>query len=356
MNKITLITFQLVSFHALAQDSTHTSLTFSGYAEAYYQYDFNEPEDNTRPAFIYSHNRHNEFNLNLGFIKMTYAASGVRANLAVGVGTYMNANYASEPGVLKNILEGNVGVRIGKKNLWIDVGIMPSHIGFESAVSKDCWTLTRSMPADNSPYFESGAKITYHTDNKKWLLSGLLLNGWQRITRVNGNSLMSWATQIQFKPSSKLLFNHSSFIGTDKPDSARLIRLFHNFYALANVTDKFEFAAGFDMGTEEEFSGSENKNTWFSPVLIFRYSLNDKWKVAARGEYYSDRDGVIIASGNSSGFKTTGFSLNLDHSPLKNLLVRVEARNLHSNERIFERKSTMVKNNTFITSSVAVSF
>ena len=28
-----------------------------------------------------------------------------------------------------------------KKNLWIDAGILPSHIGFESAVSKDCWTL-----------------------------------------------------------------------------------------------------------------------------------------------------------------------------------------------------------------------
>ena len=57
-----------VSIQAAAQDSIG-SLTISGYAEAYYQYDFNKPADNNRPGFIYSHNRHNEFNLNLGFIK-----------------------------------------------------------------------------------------------------------------------------------------------------------------------------------------------------------------------------------------------------------------------------------------------
>ena len=41
--------------------------SFSGYVEAYYQYDFNKPADNNRPGFIYSHNRHNEFNLTLVF-------------------------------------------------------------------------------------------------------------------------------------------------------------------------------------------------------------------------------------------------------------------------------------------------
>lgn len=44
----------------------------SGYLETYYGYDFNNPADNNRPSFIYSHNRHNEVNLNLGYIKANY--------------------------------------------------------------------------------------------------------------------------------------------------------------------------------------------------------------------------------------------------------------------------------------------
>lgn len=356
MKKILFGTAILMSMQLMAQDSTG-SLTISGYAEAYYQYDFNKPSDNNRPGFIYSHNRHNEFNLNLGFIKANYTAARVRANLALAAGTYMNANYAAEPGVLKNIYEANAGVKLSKnKNLWLDAGIMPSHIGFESAVSKDCWNMTRSILADNSPYFEAGAKITYTSHNGKWLVSGMALNGWQRITRVNGNSLMSWGTQIQYKPSDKFLLNYSTFIGTDKPDSARLSRLFHNIYGIFNVTDKFGVTAGFDIGTEEKFSGSDDKNTWYSPVLILKYTFHNKWAIAVRGEYYSDEDGVVIATGTLNGFKTTGFSLNIDYSPMKNFVVRLEARNLSSKDEIFIKPSGITNNNTFITSSIAVSF
>ncbi|MBP6416371.1 MAG: porin [Chitinophagaceae bacterium] len=356
MKKILFGTVILMSMQLMAQDSTG-SLTISGYAEAYYQYDFNKPSDNNRPGFIYSHNRHNEFNLNLGFIKANYTAARVRANLALAAGTYMNANYAAEPGVLKNIYEANAGVKLSKnKNLWLDAGIMPSHIGFESAVSKDCWNMTRSILADNSPYFEAGAKITYTSHNGKWLVSGMALNGWQRITRVNGNSLMSWGTQIQYKPSDKFLLNYSTFIGTDKPDSARLSRLFHNIYGIFNVTDKFGITAGFDIGTEEKFPGSDDKNTWYSPVLILKYTFHNKWAIAVRGEYYSDEDGVVIATGTLNGFKTTGFSLNIDYSPMKNFVVRLEARNLSSKDEIFIKPSGITNNNTFITSSIAVSF
>jgi hypothetical protein len=186
----------LTILNSAAQDSAvekNSPLTFSGYAEAYYSYDFNEPTDNNRPFFLYSHNRHNEFNVNLAFVKGSYNTDRTRANIAIAVGTYMNANYAAEPGVLKNIYEANVGVKVSKnKNLWLDVGVLPSHIGFESAHSPSCWALTRSMVAENSPYFESGARLGYTSDNGKFSLSALALNGWQRITRVNGNSLMSW--------------------------------------------------------------------------------------------------------------------------------------------------------------------
>lgn len=332
--------------------------SFSGYVEVYYQYDFNKPTDNNRPGFIYSHNRHNEFNLNLGFLKGSYNAERVRANLAIAAGTYMNANYAAETGVLKNVFEANAGLKISKKkNLWIDAGIFSSHIGFESVVSKDCWSLTRSILADNSPYFESGAKLTYTSDNNKWVVSGLVLNGWQRIKRVDGNSLMSYGTQLQYKPNSTTTINYSTFIGTDKPDSARLWRYFHNLYAVFNVTPKFGITAGFDIGFEQKTKGSKDFNTWYSPVLILKYAVNSKWSIAARGEYYDDKYGVIISSGTPNGFKTAGYSVNVDYAPIPNAVIRLEVRSLNSKDDVFTKGSgAATNNNTFITSSIAVSF
>jgi hypothetical protein len=363
MRTILMAATLLLAYTLLGQDSINTktqnstSLSFSGYVEAYYGYDFNKPADNNRPWFLYSHNRHNEFNINLAFVKGSYIADRVRANIALAAGTYMNANYAAEPGVLKNIYEANVGVKISKnKNLWVDAGIFSSHIGFESAHSPSCWSLTRSILAENSPYFESGAKLTYTTDNGKITLSGLALNGWQRITRVNGNSLMSWGTQVYVKPSDKITLNYSTFIGTDKPDSARLMRVFHNVYAIFQFNEKWGLTAGFDIGTEQVSKGSSDKNTWYSPVGIIRFTPNSNWAFALRAEYYDDENGVIIATGTPNGFKTIGASFNIDKSIGDHLLWRIELRTFSSKDAVFIKDDELEKNNSAITTSLALTF
>ncbi len=117
--KVAFAFLLLLPVFAMAQlDTSKSNLSFSAYAEVYYCYDFNEPDNHNRPSFMYSHNRHNEFNLNLGFVKAAYSTERVHGNLALAAGTYMNANYAAEPGVLKNIYEANAGVKISKKKTY----------------------------------------------------------------------------------------------------------------------------------------------------------------------------------------------------------------------------------------------
>jgi len=345
----------MASLNSYAQDKP--AIKVSGYLETYYLYDYNKPTDNNRPSFVYSHNRHNEVNLNLGFIKGNYDDGTVRANLSVMAGTYANANLAAEPGVLKNIYEANAGLKLSKKsNLWIDAGIFASHIGFESAVSKDCWGLTRSILAENSPYYESGAKLTYISDDSKWLLSGLFLNGWQHIQRPNGNNTPAFGTQITFTPNSKITLNYSTFIGNDKPDIAKQMRYFHNFYGMFHFTDNFHLTTGFDYGKEQKSKGSSDYNNWYSPVVIVKVNFNDKWGMTGRWEYYSDKNGVIIATGTPNGFKTTGYSLNIDYAPVSNAVIRLEGKVYDSKDKIFTRGSKLVNHDATLTTSIAVSF
>lgn len=361
MKKMTLCLMVFLTLEADAQETENDpkkpTVTISGYLETYYQYSFNKPGDQGRPAFVYSHNRHNEFNLNLGFLKASYTAERVRANLALASGTYVNANYAAEPGVLKNIYEANAGIKLSKNaNLWLDAGIFSSHIGFESAVSKDCWTLTRSILADNSPYYEAGAKLSYTSPNEQWTLMALALNGWQRIQRVNGNSLMSTGTQVQFRPTGRTTLNYSTFFGTDKPDSARLFRTYHNFYGQMQLSDHWGLILGFDLGTEEKAGPAKGTNTWISPVGILKYAWHDQWALAGRVEYFGDESGVIISSTQPSGFKATGLSINLDHKPTDNTLVRLELRHFTGKQPQFTRDNAAVNSETFITGSIALSF
>jgi hypothetical protein len=358
--KTIFIILTIASFNSSAfaqEDSKPSPISVSGYLETYYVYDFNQPQNNTRPSFIYSYNRHNEVNLNLGFIKGSYNTDNVRANFALMTGTYANANLITEPGVLKNLFEANAGVKLSSvKNLWIDAGIFSSHIGFESAIGKDCWNLTRSILADNTPYYEAGAKISYTTDNGKWFLSGLILNGWQRIQRVDGNSLPSFGTQITFKPSDKITLNSSSFIGTNKPDSARQMRYFHNFYGIFQLSKAVGLTVGFDYGAEQKSPDTNSTNQWLSPVIIARFTLTDKIIVAARAEYYNDKHGVIIATSTPNGFKTAGFSANVDYRILPNALWRIELRSLSSKDKVFVHRNDQYKTDSFVSTSLAVSF
>ncbi|MCW5924922.1 MAG: porin [Saprospiraceae bacterium] len=358
MKKTFLAILSIIALNSFAQtDSTKNPISISGYIETYYSYDFANPSDHNRPGFVYSHNRHNEVNLNLGFIKAAYATDKVRANLALMAGTYANANLAAEPGVLKNIFEANAGIKISKKkNLWVDAGIFASHIGFESAIGKDCWNLTRSILADNSPYYESGVKVSYTTDNDKWFLSGLILNGWQRIQRVNGNNTPAFGHQLTFKPNSKVTLNSSSFVGSDTPDSTRQMRYFHNFYGQFQLTEKFGMILGFDIGAQQKNKNSNDYNTWYSPVLIVKYAPSEKISIAARGEYYSDANGVIISTGTLNGFQTYGYSLNLDYQIINNVVWRIEGRGFTSKDKIFTLNDNQSSQNYFLTTALAISF
>ncbi len=105
-----------------AQDSARVQkdkhLKISGYAEIYYVYDFAHPADHNRPDFLHAFNRHNEVNLNIGFVQVEYENNRIRGKFALMAGTYANANLAAEPGVLKNIFEANAGVKLAAQKIY----------------------------------------------------------------------------------------------------------------------------------------------------------------------------------------------------------------------------------------------
>lgn len=248
----------------------------------------------------------------------------------------MRANYAAEPQGLRNLYEANIGFKLSDQHqLWLDVGVLPSHIGFESAIGIDNWTLTRSLMADNSPYFETGAKLSYTSEDGKWLLSGLLLTGWQRIHRPDGNTTPAIGHQLTYKPYEHLTINSSSFIGNDKSDAQRQMRYFHDFYVQWQLDPQWGLTAALDIGAEQAAPGSERYSVWFSPNLILRYRYSDRLQFAGRLEHFNDRQGVIINTGTANGFQTTGYSINMDYRLNNRMVWRNELRQLNSRDALF---------------------
>jgi len=356
----TVLLLVLLSLKLIAQNDSvwieKPTVTVSGFADVFYVFDFNKPQGMERQSFLFNHNRHNEFNLNLGYLKLNLEQTKYRANLALQTGTYSNDNYAAEPGLLKSIFEANIGLSLNKKNnLWFDAGVFPSYIGFESAISIDNWTMTRSLLAENSPYFVSGAKLTYNPSDKLET-TVLIINGWQRIQRLQGNSIPSFGTQVKFSPTENITLNWSGFIGTDDPDTTRRMRYFNNFYGQFQLTKRFGLITGFDIGAQQRTTNSSTYDLWFSPVVIGQYAINTVWKTAIRAEYYHDETNIIISTKSAKGFATKGLSINLDHSPTQNIVCRVEGRWLNSKDNIFQTKTSKSNNNFILATSIAIKF
>ena len=341
-----------------SKDNSSPVLQFSGYLETYYIHDFNDPGNQRRPEFVYSHNVTDSPSVNLAMLKATLSTERLRGNLALGSGTYMRANYAAEPHGLRNIYEANIGIKLStENNLWLDMGVMPSHIGFESAVGQDNWTLTRSLMADNSPYFETGAKLSYITQDNKWQVSGLLLTGWQRIQRTDGNTTPAIGHQLVYKPNDELTINSSSFIGNDKSDAQRQMRYFHDFYVQWQMDEHWGFITAFDIGAEHATPGSDRYHVWYSPNIVLRYTYSDRLQFSARLEHYHDKHGVIINTGTDDGFQTTGYSVNMDYRLNQRMVWRNELRKLTSRDAIFDKDGVRsIDNNVMAATALTLSF
>lgn len=355
MKRFLLMLLPLIVFYnSSSQTDTSKTIVFSGYMEPYYAYSSSVPDNHTLPSFLYSYNRHNEFTLNLGYIKAQYNKNSFRANFALMTGTYAEANLASEQGIMKNIFEANAGVSLSTEyNLWIDVGIFHSHIGFESAVGKDCHTVTRSLVAENSPYYESGIKMSYTSGDGTWFFSGLLLNGWQKIKRPDGNNTPAFGSQIQYRKN-KLLLNSSTFIGSDSPDSNRTMRYFHNFYGQYHFSEKSGIILGFDLGFQQIKKDASDYAQWYAPVVILFHSISDNVSITYRTEYYSDKNQVLILTGQDMGTALSGYSVSVDYKLLDSVLWRNEIRGFSSSLPLFGASNS--KSIIIGTTSMAVTF
>lgn len=353
---IAALSFQLLPAQSDDPWKAQPSIGFHGFAEVFYVYDFNTPEGTFRQDFLYNHNRHNEFNLNLGLMGVALEHPKYRARLTLQSGTYANDNYAEEPGVLKNLFEAWVGISLNRGNtLWLDAGVMPSHLGFESAVSMENRTLTRSLSAENSPYFLTGARVTYRP-GEAWEFAALVVNGWQRIQRLEGNSLPSFGTRVRYAPSGDLWLNWSTFIGTDDPDQTRRMRYFSNLYGEFRITEKLGLLAGFDLGVQQQTKGSNTYDLWLTPTLIGQYALHARWNTAIRLEYYQDAEGVLIDTGTPNGFRTLGASWNVDYVPTPQIACRLEARWMGSRDPVFRAPDGTEDSSFFVGVSLAVRF
>ncbi len=343
--------------HFSPTSDTSAGIIAEGYIDTYFSYDFAEPPDANIPYFV-SQNRHNEFNINLAYISLKYSSDKVRAVFTPGFGTYMNSNYAAERITLRNIVEGNVGIRLSsKKNIWLDAGVIGSPFTNESSISFDQLALTRSFAPEYVPYYMTGARLTLPL-HKKFTAKFFLLNGWQVIEDVN--TPLAFASQFEYKPADKLTLTLNTYYGNEQ--SANIpnnkIRTFLDFYAIYQA-EKIHITLSSYIGNQKRKDNGDkvSDNAWWQVNAAARYFVNQRHSLTIRGEYFSDPKSVmIIPITPVAGFQCGSISVGYNVAITPVVLFRIEGRYFQSPDDVFIHANLPTKHHKMLTGGLTAKF
>lgn len=341
---------------------TTPRIAFGGFIDSYFAYDFNRPANLDR-AFTTQAARHDEFNINLAYVDATLSAPRLRGRFAAQFGTSVQANYASEPhvgtlsgpDVSRFIQEAFVGYQVAP-TLWIDGGVFFSPFGSESWISRDNWTYTRSLIAENSPYYEAGIKATWQTTSTL-AIQLHVINGWQNISETNTDKALG--VRIDYTPSSRLALAYDGFLGNEMPTTVpRQARIWQEGIVTLTPSSAWQLRGTLDYGTQERANGNGNAS-WRGYAAIARYQVSPQLAIAARAEGYSDPEQVIITTGASSGLRASGWSVNADIVPQSRMLWRTEFRWLGADAALFPSTAgggRLAQNDPLMVTSLALTF
>jgi hypothetical protein len=347
-----------------APADTSLKVTFGGFVDTYYAYDFGKPASMDRSfaggsTFTTQPARHNEFNINLAYVEANLSGDRVRGRLALQAGTAVHSNYFAEPtvGVVsggtlsRHIQEAYAGYQV-TPSLWIDGGVFYSHMGMESWASKDNLSYTRSLVAEYSPYYSSGVRATW-TVSPKLTARVDVVNGWQNISETNTDK--GAGVRLDYTATSTVSLSYYNFFNGEAGGRKRM---FNGAGVKLTPNPQTTLLAQFDVGALDAADGGDGSN-WYGFTVIGKRALNDKLALVGRVERFDDEDQVNIATGLSDPFRGNGLSIGFDVTPHAKFLWRTELRGFSSEDSIFpnaDGPGTFSSRSMFVVSSFSLIF
>ncbi|MFZ9295092.1 MAG: outer membrane beta-barrel protein [Bacteroidia bacterium] len=301
-------------------------LEVESYQEVYGSSNFTRQKE--LPPFFYNHKILNRPSVNIILIQARYHYHYTIFNIGLMGGDYTQYNLAHEPEWAKPIYTMYATRHLNLKTR-IEAGVFASHLGLESVISSESPTLSRSLIAENSPYYESGIRVLHKASHYDY--GCYILNGWQRISWNPLYKLPALGAHFQYQFPSGLHIQYSSFFGSSKPDSLKRLR-FYNHFNSGYTMGAYEWYASYDIGFE---SGA----FWMSPqwLGIFHYSQNAN--IACRFEWFYDPKNIQITSEHPLPFNTFGWAICHTIEPQKGLMIRFEPKYYWSKNGFFNVSS-----------------
>jgi len=336
------------------ESADELKIHWGGFIDTFYTYDLNHLKTSARNPTGYTFTsqaaRHNEFNLNLGYLEVTAEGARMRGRFALQSGSSVALGYSSLTGpestALNSIQEAFVGYQLSP-TLWVDAGIFFSHIGFESWISKNNWTYTRSLVSDQTPYFQTGVKLSYDAQSSI-AVQLLVLNGWSNVLNYSQSRALGLHVDYRLTPTITLTYNNYYGLALHQN---------HRFYQ--EVTALFKFSENWNMIASTEFglqkTGDNRWVKWGSAELITQYQLTPTFSLAYRIETFRDPHEITQSTQTPNGYSLSSSSIGFNSQLTPQLLWRGELRGYLAADPLFKARAQNSTRDAAITTSISLS-
>ncbi|MBP6410988.1 MAG: porin [Pseudarcicella sp.] len=303
MRKIAITVFSLLAgFTTMAQDSK-SPLSFSGYLDSYYSYNFNNPADNSNGGLTGTARafdlKSNQFSLGLVQTKAQYATEKTNAVIDLTFGPNAElGQYGSKVGSSVIIKQAYFDWKATDK-LTFTAGQFGTHIGYEVIDAPINYHYSLSNLFNNGPFYHVGVKANYAISDKLSIMAGLVNN----VDQLNDdNDSPGLIAQVYAKPNDKLSLylngiysneaNGNTTTGKTPDANYALLDLVMNYQA----TDKFliglNAATGSQRGEYQTVSAGDTAKSWGGAALYLKYDFKPTYSIGARIENFDNTNGV----------------------------------------------------------------
>ncbi len=302
-------------------------LKINGYVDMYYASD-NDEGDYLRQFSAIAPYR-DDFKLNYVSLALRYTSENFRGNAVIHFGDVPNVNWPADN---RYIQEANIGF-MPAKNFWIDAGYFLTHIGGEGVIPKYNYFTSLALCTYFEPFYQSGIRLSFDFSDK---ISAQLhvINSYNVFS--DNHKHKSGGVQVDYKPFDRLEVIYNNLIGkeTPRPDNVSRLRFYNNLVLKLTPSKKIAVIVCSDFCTQEK-SGivyPTASSIMYSGFASIKYSFVKKFSVSGRGEYYSDKDGILsgtyFVNSDTVGLKAYGISLGLEYNPVEFGYIRLETRYL----------------------------
>lgn len=314
---------------------SYKGFDISGNVDTYYSLNFNRPDSAANQLRNFD-TQANRPALSMARLSVERQTGMFGFRVDVGTGRGYNVFHATEVdlgnGVWRHIPQAYVSFRPFKgRAVQIDAGKFYTSAGAELTDTHLNWNYSRSLLFANGPYYHMGVRTSVPVTSK-WTTGFQLVNGWNNLKDLNDGKTFGFTNSYAFNK--KVSIFNTVYVGPEKIGTTEGWRQFVDTVVNFTPSDKIAFYLNYDYGTEKAFGGG-SRNQFQGLAGAFRYQLASKWAVAARAEWYGDRDGFITGqSQNLNEFTTT-----LEYRPIDYTVLRLEYRRDGSDQPFFDRRS-----------------